>query len=195
MGIVYISAIIDTKGIMDSLWIVKGVDNRLNMAAMDGVRKLGNWNPAMINSNPVRAMVNIPIGFYLGKNSKSVMNQNSYNQSVENIGYTLTLDEFMTIVYTASPSEIDGKYLATTNNFEINYQRGDEALEKGDYELALVYFNKVYKGDPQNIDILFKRALTNFKLGNLDKSCRDWSRAAKLGDLESSELLEKHCKE
>ena len=190
-GIVYISAIIDTAGILDSLWIVKGVDKRLNLAAMNAVRNLKKWNPAMINSNPVRAMVNIPIGFYLGKNPKSVMNQNIFNQSIENIGYTLTLEEFMIVAYLVPLSGIEG----TENAFEVNYQRAVEALEKGDYESALPYFDKVYRGDPQNIDILSKRALTNFKLGNLNKACKDWSRAAKLGDKESSELRKKHCKE
>lgn len=194
-GIVYISAIIDTNGILDSLWIVKGADKRLNIAAVDAVRKLGKWNPAMINTNPVRAMVNIPIGFYLGKNSKSVMIQSIYNQSIENIGYSLTLDEFMVIEYMESLSGIEGNYSATDDDFEVNYQRGIEALGKGDYELALEYFNKVYRGDPQNVDILFNRALANYKLGNLNKACRDWSRAAKLGDIESSELLKKHCEE
>jgi len=194
-GVVYVSMAVSEEGIIDSLWVVKSDDKSLEEGIIETFMSMKKWIPAQINNEYVKTQINIPIGFYLDKDYTSKFVKEIYDQKAADIEYTKTLDEFLVITYAAP---IDGKMVnqnSAGSSFDKNYQNGVEALANGEYKKALKYFDIVYKGDPTNVNILFNRGLTKYKLENVDGACKDWKRAEKYGDKEATDLIKKHCLE
>ncbi len=64
-GIVYVSFVVDEKGRIKDIKIVKGVDILLNSAAVDVVSIMPKWKPGRIEGKPVKIQINLPITFKL----------------------------------------------------------------------------------------------------------------------------------
>lgn len=54
-------------------------------------------------------------------------------------------------------------------------------------------FGKVLKIDASNVEALTLRGITFYRLGNNYSACRDWTKAASLGDKEATSALKKYC--
>jgi TonB family protein len=198
-GVVYVSVVVSEEGNLDSLWVVKSDDKSLEEGIVETFQSMKKWIPAQRNDEYVKTQINIPIGFYLDKDYTSQFVKEIYDQKAAEIEYSITLEEFALIEY-AVP--VDGKMVNQNNlnrsaesSFDNNYQKGVDALANGEYKKALKYFDTVYKGDPTNVDILFNRGLTKYKLENVEGACKDWKKAEKYGDKEATGLIKKHCLE
>lgn len=55
-------------------------------------------------------------------------------------------------------------------------------------------FTKVLKLDNGNAEALTLRGVAHYRLGNQYGACRDWTKAASLGDSDASKALKKYCK-
>lgn len=73
------------------------------------------------------------------------------------------------------------------------YAKGVLFFEEGKFDDAIENFNKALRIDGGYIDALYNRAATYFKLGNTEKACADWKKAALLGDEGSAGLFESNC--
>jgi len=198
-GVVYVSIVVSEEGNLDSLWVVKSDDKSLEEGIIESFNLMKKWIPAQRNDKYVKTRINVPIGFYLDKDYTSKFVKEIYDQKTADIKYTKTFEEFVVITHAAL---IDGKMVIYTepnrsaeSSFDKTYQNGVEALANGDYKKALKYFDNVYKRDPTNVDILFNRGLTKYKLENVNGACKDWKRAEKYGDKEATDLIKKHCLE
>ena len=64
-GKVYVSFIVDKKGSVTNVKIVRGVDKNLDAEAMRVVKSLPKYKPGLQRGEPVRVMFTIPINFTL----------------------------------------------------------------------------------------------------------------------------------
>jgi len=64
-GTVYVGFVVDVKGRVKEVKIVKGVDIILNSAAVDVVTLMPKWKPGRIDGKPVRIQMVLPISFKL----------------------------------------------------------------------------------------------------------------------------------
>ena len=70
MGTVFIKALIDQKGNVESAKIERGVDKNLDVAAIEAVKKT-LFIPGVKDGKNVKAEVTIPIRFKLDKKKKN----------------------------------------------------------------------------------------------------------------------------
>jgi TonB family protein len=66
-GKVYIRFAVDKTGFVKEIVVLKGIGYGLDEAAMDVITLLGNWIPAVKNSENIDYNVVIPITFHLSK--------------------------------------------------------------------------------------------------------------------------------
>ncbi len=81
--------------------------------------------------------------------------------------------------------------------FTAYYHRGYAKSIHGDFEGAILDFNKTleldpYK-DPEESDVYRERGKAKKEIGDLKGACEDWKKAAELGDEDAAELLKEHC--
>lgn len=70
---------------------------------------------------------------------------------------------------------------------------GSEEFQNNNIKRANELFEKAYKIDSLNKDILFNLAATELSLNNKDKACKLWQKGYKLKDYETRELILKYC--
>lgn len=72
--------------------------------------------------------------------------------------------------------------------------RANSYMETKTYKYAIKDYAMALDLNPKNIEIYKKKALAHKMLGEDAKACAEWKHAAKLGDIDSMEMLYKHCK-
>lgn len=72
--------------------------------------------------------------------------------------------------------------------------RANSYMETKTYEYAIKDYAMALDLNPKNIEIYKKKALAHKMLGEIDKACTEWKNAAKLGDVDSMDMLYKYCK-
>ena len=60
-GTVYIQFCVEKDGRLSELEILQGINTPYDIAAMDVIRKMPNWKPAVYKDKPVRSRVRLPI--------------------------------------------------------------------------------------------------------------------------------------
>ncbi|PJJ83107.1 hypothetical protein [Mucilaginibacter auburnensis] len=105
------------------------------------------------------------------------------------------------------PALLNGKPVAVQMSVNLSYltsetaipallasQKANQAFTKGNYELALYYFDKAIASKPHDKEDLYLRALCKLLLGNKDGACEDWNKAKALGSWPAlDEMLKKYC--
>jgi len=96
--------------------------------------------------------------------------------------------------------DIDGSILDLTRmieyvpeSSEIYTNRGWNYFKSEEYESALSDLNKALTLEATNTRALQLRGLIYLKLGQIEKGCRDWSRAGELGDARAYDLIIEYC--
>lgn len=105
------------------------------------------------------------------------------------------------------PATLNGKPVAVRMKQEYKYfssdtmlpvfdydMKGGEAMRARDFDTALYCFDKGLEKMPTNVDLLYKRALCKYELGNKEGACKDLNLIKQLGDNKGRELLLKWCK-
>lgn len=64
-GTVYVSFIIELDGSIGEVKVLKGVSRSLDEEAVRVIKKSPNWKPGLVNNQPVRTRISIPINFIL----------------------------------------------------------------------------------------------------------------------------------
>lgn len=64
-GTVYLSFIIELDGSIGEVKVLRGVSKLLDEEAIRVIKKSPKWKPGLINNQPVRTRINIPINFIL----------------------------------------------------------------------------------------------------------------------------------
>ena len=64
-GRVYVRFVVNKKGKVDKISIVRGVDPSLDKASMDVIKKLPDWSPGKQRGKPVNVWYTAPINFVL----------------------------------------------------------------------------------------------------------------------------------
>ena len=64
-GKVFITFVIDKKGNVTNVKVLRGVDSALNNEAIRVVKSLPTWKPGMQAGRPVKVNFNVPISFVL----------------------------------------------------------------------------------------------------------------------------------
>ncbi|QEC51932.1 hypothetical protein EDD80_11520 [Anseongella ginsenosidimutans] len=73
-------------------------------------------------------------------------------------------------------------------------QKGNQAYNNKNYELAIYCYDKALDNKPTDIENLYKRGICKLLLNNKDAACDDWRRAKALGSsLAVDTMIEKHC--
>lgn len=76
----------------------------------------------------------------------------------------------------------------------LDYSReGAKAMEAKEYRTALYYFNQSLWQKPNEIAILYQRAICNLNLGNKLSACKDLQKIKLLNGLDVTQLIEKNC--
>ena len=86
--------------------------------------------------------------------------------------------------------------LAATHPNELAYQMNCALAHYHTESLkaAVDGFTKVLRLDNGNTEALTLRGISNYRLGNQYGACRDWTKAASLGDSDATKALKKYCK-
>ena len=71
---------------------------------------------------------------------------------------------------------------------------GSEARRKGDFSVAVYFFDMGLGRVPSNVQMLYKRAVCKHELGNNEGACKDLQMIQQLGNNTGRELLGKWCK-
>jgi periplasmic protein TonB len=66
-GRVYISFVINAKGLVEDVKVARGVDTSLDRAALEQVKKMPPWRPGKQQGRPVKVSYTVPINFVLEK--------------------------------------------------------------------------------------------------------------------------------
>ena len=87
--------------------------------------------------------------------------------------------------------------LKDSDFYPAYYHRGFAKSIHGDFEGAILDFNKTleldpYK-DPEESDVYRERGKAKKELGDLKGACEDWKKAAELGDKDAAVLIKEHC--
>ncbi len=87
--------------------------------------------------------------------------------------------------------------LKDSDFYPAYYHRGFAKSIHGDFEGAILDFNKTleldpYK-DPEESDVYRERGKAKNELGDLKGACKDWKKAAELGDEDAAKLVKEHC--
>jgi TonB family protein len=64
-GKIFISFVVEKDGSVSNIRIIKGLTERLNVAAMKVVEKMPKWKPALNNGKVVRSKFTLPISIAL----------------------------------------------------------------------------------------------------------------------------------
>jgi tetratricopeptide (TPR) repeat protein len=83
------------------------------------------------------------------------------------------------------------------NRFLSHYdymQKGKQAMEAKEYINAIYYFSKSLEKVPDNVDVLYQRAICYLYLGNKPLACEDLQRIKTTGSLIVNQLIEQNCK-
>ncbi len=73
-------------------------------------------------------------------------------------------------------------------------KKGKDAIHEGDYGKALYYFDLAIKKYPDNVELLYQRAVCRGYLGNNDAACADLEKIKELGSNLGKELQGRFCK-
>ncbi|WP_207421814.1 hypothetical protein [Desertivirga brevis] len=105
------------------------------------------------------------------------------------------------------PAKLNGKAVAVQMKQEYHHfssntmlpvmdysMKGSKAMKENDFTAALYFFDKGLEKLPTNIEMLYKRALCKYELGNKEGACKDLNLIQQLGDSTGKELLQKWCK-
>ena len=182
--VIYASFLINEKGVIDSIWVINDANKWLKKEVVRCIKHMSIWKPAKINNKYVITQVNLPVGFYLKTDPISKFNENVFIEKKSMSRYSTTLDELLII---------ESKNYIETNTATYFNSIGIEALNYGEYEDAIVYFDKAYEMEPETPDLLFNRALAKFKSGDTKGACNDWFKAGENGDKEANDLYRNQC--
>lgn len=64
-GIVYVKFLITETGEIDSVQIIRGINDELDLAALNLVRSMPNWTLAISGTQKIPMYFTLPIGFNL----------------------------------------------------------------------------------------------------------------------------------
>ncbi len=105
------------------------------------------------------------------------------------------------------PAMLHGKPVAVQMKQEYRYlsshsmlpaynydKKGSDAMKKGDFAVAIYFFDMGLGRVPSNAQMLYKRAVCKHELGNNEGACKDLQAIELLGDSSGRELLDKWCK-
>lgn len=202
-GAVYVSFIIDTVGQLDSVWIVAGLDQEVDDEVVRVIQEMGQWKPATQNGKPIMYQINQPIGVSSIEGSDFSTDSDVFPPPTRKKIHAETMGELQIVQTPIRPlssiaASENGKIIQTTLNsirFDLDFEEGKIALEKGQYKEAVRFFTLSYRRDPENEEIIFNLGLAKHKAGNTKAACRHWKRAAKLGFEEATVWLESTCSE
>ena len=71
--------------------------------------------------------------------------------------------------------------------------RGITKNDLEDREGAISDYTKAIEVDPKVSEFYFDRGDVQYNSGNLKSACKDWKKAAELGNEDAKEQLEKYC--
>jgi tetratricopeptide (TPR) repeat protein len=71
--------------------------------------------------------------------------------------------------------------------------RGDVKFQLGDYRGAIADYTKSIEESPWFLFVFERRAKANYKLGDLNNACLDWSKAGELGSSNAYDSIKKYC--
>jgi len=106
------------------------------------------------------------------------------------------------------PATLNGKPVAVYTTINLGYstsetmlpaylsaQKGNEAYNNKDYDLAIYYYDKALKNVPTDKTNLYKRAMCKWHMGNTAGACEDWNKIKALGaDDATNAMIAKYCK-
>ncbi|MCT4636506.1 MAG: energy transducer TonB [Bacteroidales bacterium] len=106
-----------------------------------------------------------------------------------------------------SPAELNGKKVdvqmtiefryISSNNFLPMYEfekKGKTALNNNDFLKALKYFEFALEKSPNNIEIIYLKAICEINLGNKDAACESLKKVKASGEVDVNDLIIKNCK-
>lgn len=91
------------------------------------------------------------------------------------------------------PVVFDGTMLVRNNYNEIELDTALGFIEEGDIDGAIDMLTRLYRGDPQNPEIYFRRGLLYLEQDKPRLACKDFRAAAEYGHPEAGKLLQKYC--
>lgn len=71
--------------------------------------------------------------------------------------------------------------------------RGDVKFQLEDYRGAIADYTKSIEESPWFMFVFERRAKANYKLGDLNNACLDWSKAGELGSSNAYDSIKKYC--
>jgi len=96
--------------------------------------------------------------------------------------------------------QLDSAYLSFNKAIELNptfitvyLYAGSAALQDGDYELSLQYFNLALRLEPKHADALFYKGVALVELKQLEEGCRCLNRAFYAGSDDAGDYLTEYC--
>lgn len=186
-GVVYASFFVEQNGRVDSIWIARKFHPLCDLSVYQALEQMEDWQPMRVDGNPVRCRVNIPIGFNLN--------------TATPLADTTIMQELATKHSNSVPmQELTIFVLIGTGVFNMNggktyLELGLEAMDNGDNETALKYLMKVYKGDPNNSEILLNLGILKQRLNKTKSACNFWKRALRQGNESAKQFIQDHCQE
>ena len=68
-GVVYINFVVNQSGVVENPTVVREIGGGCGKIALDIVKNMPNWEPGLINGEPVNVLLNLPINFSLKNNN------------------------------------------------------------------------------------------------------------------------------
>ena len=96
--------------------------------------------------------------------------------------------------YTTAIKLMDRALSLNPRDVSAMNNRGYSYFLAKNYEQAMADFNSALSINPNFADALHNRGNLNYTIGRADLACQDWLQAAKNGNKQSNENLEKFCK-
>ncbi len=111
-----------------------------------------------------------------------------------------------------TPGTQRGNKVSVSYNLPITFKLGIENLppkseaeklleqaikfhEKKNYEKAIELYTTAINKNETFVIAYYNRGLCYNKINNLDKACKDWNEAKKMGEKDAKDLIKKYCKD
>lgn len=175
---------LDSVRLFDELRSTRGDVHHVSTDALNSAKyafkKMRPWVPFKINGKgqPFIVRIVVPYGSSFTINS-SGQTSATYSEGMENDPNSLKC------------LSIETSQISDRDDF---FAMGVKLMTSKNFEEAALWFGAVLESNEKDLDALFNRAICYLKTNDIKSACKDWERAAKLGDPDAPTLIQKNCK-